>query len=394
MKRSTFIIIGIFIIVLLLAFWVYSLIYGTPQKGSDVFANFGLFGNSSTTVSEVPITNDPAPEPMVDVTTPAKLRQLTVRPVIGFREFQATTTEPKFITYAEAGTGYIYTINLTTGEETRISNITIPVAEKAEFSPNGKFVAIRSGYSKKNEVVLVNLSDLSNIKSDVLPSEMNDFIFSPNDELEFTVVTTSGTVGRIMNPQTRAVRDVFNIPFQSAAIIWSPENNIPNYVYPKASSRLNGFLYEIKGGTIVRMPVDGLGLTAEASADYVIFNRLVDLKQESFFYNTKTGEINNSPTILLPDKCVFASRDGSKLYCGYEITDYTYTFPDDWYKGTRVFSDRIWEVDLNRQSATQVISPPIAVGRELDITNMSIGLDDTMLYFINKNDNTLWTYEI
>ncbi|PIW96926.1 hypothetical protein COZ82_02315, partial [Candidatus Kaiserbacteria bacterium CG_4_8_14_3_um_filter_38_9] len=68
--------------------------------------------------------------------------------------------------------------------------------------------------------------------------------------------------------------------------------------------------------------------------------------------------------------------------------------PDDWYRGTRIFNDRIWEVNLNNQSATQLISPPLAVGRELDITDITIGQDDKMLYFTNKNDRTLWLYEI
>jgi len=393
MKRSTFIIIGFIIIILLLAFWLYSLLYGTPQKVAEVFTNFG-FGENSSVVEVVPVATTTVPEaPIVDVVT-AKLRQLTTRPVIGFREFQATTTEPKFITYAEAGTGHIYTINLTSGEEIRVSNVTIPTAETAVFSASGRFVAVRSGFTNKNEVLLVDLNDLSSIKSEVLPYNIDNFTFSVTDELLFTEITTTGARGRALNPSTKAVREIFTVPFQAITMVWSQDGVTPHYVYPKASSRLLGFLYAVSGDSIIRMPISGTGLTAKASADYIGFSQLVNLNQQSFVYNTKTGVVSSAPIMLTPEKCVFTHRNNATLYCGYEITDYPYTFPDDWYKGTKVFSDRIWSINFNTQSATQIISPPVSVGRELDITDMSIGLDDKMLYFTNKNDRTLWLYEI
>ena len=393
MKRSTFIIIGFIIIILLLAFWLYSLLYGTPQKVAEVFTNFGFGGNSSV-VEVVPVATTTVPEaPIVDVVT-AKLRQLTTRPVIGFREFQATTTEPKFITYAEAGTGHIYTINLTSGEEIRVSNVTIPTAETAVFSASGRFVAVRSGFTNKNEVLLVDLNDLSSIKSEVLPYNIDNFTFSVTDELLFTEITTTGAQGRALNPSTKAIREIFTVPFQAITMVWSQDGVTPHYVYPKASSRLLGFLYAVSGDSIIRMPISGTGLTAKASADYIGFSQLVNLNQQSFVYSTKTGVVSSAPIMLTPEKCVFTHRNNATLYCGYEITDYPYTFPDDWYKGTKVFSDRIWSINFNTQSATQIISPPVSVGRELDITDMSIGLDDKMLYFTNKNDRTLWLYEI
>jgi hypothetical protein len=82
------------------------------------------------------------------------------------------------------------------------------------------------------------------------------------------------------------------------------------------------------------------------------------------------------------------------MYCGYELTDYSYNYPDDWYRGTRSFNDRIWQLNLTTGSASQLVSPEKETGRQIDITNMNTGLDGKMLYFTNKNDNTLWLYEI
>ncbi|PIW96925.1 hypothetical protein COZ82_02310, partial [Candidatus Kaiserbacteria bacterium CG_4_8_14_3_um_filter_38_9] len=222
-------------------------------------------GNNNAVDIIQPTASTTDEKPVVNVASLAKLRQLTTRPVIGFREFQASSTAPKFITYAEGGTGNIYTINLSSGEETRVSNVTIPIAEKAVFSGNGRFVAIRSGFTNKNEVMLVDLDDLNDIKSEVLSFRINDFTFSNTDDFLFTETVSTGIIGRSLNPLTKEVKNIFNIPFQQVTMVWSRDGVTPHYAYPKASSLLLGYLYVIKEGSIVRVPISGSGLTAEAN---------------------------------------------------------------------------------------------------------------------------------
>lgn len=391
MKRTTFIIIALGVIVLLIGLWVYSLLYGSPQKASELFADFGFFGGNT---SDTPIPIEPViiEKPVVDVIT-AKLRQLTTRPIIGFYEKYSTTTEPRFIVYAEAGTGHIFSINLDSGEEIRISNITIPAALEATFSQAGDFVAIRSGYSAQSDVVLVDIRTPDAVTSETVPYRISDFTFDRNGSLLFTEETGAGTVGKKFSTVTKIVETIFTIPFLSATVRWSVRGDTPIYVYPKASARLPGYLYEVSAGKINRLPISGGGLTSEAGRNYIAFTKLVDTEQQSFIYNLVTEEIVKSPIIISPEKCIFSDISESTLYCGYEATTYSYSFPDEWYMGTRSFSDRIWRINLNSQSATQIINPITTTGRDLDITNMTTGENDAFLYFINKNDNTLWTYE-
>lgn len=141
---------------------------------TDIFTNFS--GLSSETPVEIFTPPEEAP-PTVDVAT-TKLKQLTTKPVIGFRDFQATTTEPKFVRYAEAGTGHIYQINLESGVEERLSNTTIINAGAAEFSPNGKYVAIRSGYTNQNEVILLELQPTGESIRTPLVERIIDYLFA------------------------------------------------------------------------------------------------------------------------------------------------------------------------------------------------------------------------
>jgi hypothetical protein len=393
MKKITLIIIGITAVIVLFLVWVYLLIYGTPTKVNEFFTDFSFFSGEAVTE----ITPDPTPvdeTPVVVDVVKDKLRQLTTRPVIGFYEFQATTTEPKFIHYAEAGTGHIYQINLVSGEEIRLSNTTVPNAETAVFSPDGNYVAIRSGYGISSEVVLITLIPGGSGEAEPLTPIMTDFTFSFENELLYTEQSGIGTLGKAMSLKTKVSRTQFTIPFQQVTMVWSHDATTPHYVYPKATAKLNGYLYAIVNGTIVRQPIDGLGLTAKASADYIFYTEVPGAEPISYFYEITTRKLSSSPILLEPSKCDFSPRSKSTLYCGHELTTYSYNFPDDWYRGTRSFSDRIWLIDLKSQSASQIVSPPQVAGRDIDIIKMRVASDAKMLYFVNKNDNTLWLYEI
>ena len=147
MNKQVFIIIGSVIVLILLAVWVYLLFFGTADTADDVFANLGLNGEEDTTIVVAPIVEEE--QPLVNMERP-KLRQLTTKPVAGFNEVQHTASSTPVLYYAEMGTGHIYTINLQSGEEVRISGTTIAQANEALFSHDGATVAIASFSNTKN----------------------------------------------------------------------------------------------------------------------------------------------------------------------------------------------------------------------------------------------------
>jgi hypothetical protein len=391
MKKSTLIIIGITAILVLFGIWLYLLIYGAPRQVTDVFTTFTGLGTPTTDTTIIEVPEEPLPT--VDVLT-AKLRQLTTRPVIGFRDYQATTTEPKYIRYAEAGTGHIYQINLVTGAEERLSNTTIVNAATAVFSPNGKYAAIRSGYNNLSEVVLVEFGIGETATVSKLAPRMIDFAFSATNELLYSELTTEGITAKTLSPTTKVSRTVFTVPFQSATIVWSQDDITPHYVYPKATTKLQGYLYAIKNGRIERQIPSGLALTADANARFITFTTQSGSEPVSYIRTVASGSTTMSSIVFEPSKCVLGIKNSTLMYCGYEITSYGSEFPNSWYKGTRSLSDRIWQVDLETNLTRQIVSPLQAVGREIDIIDIALSVDEDALYFRNKNDNTLWQYEI
>src|SRR6056297_1164176 len=111
MKRPVFIIIGIILVIVLIAVWIYVLFVGTPTSIDEQFAEFG-FGETVEPINPEPVV-EPQPEPVVDIATDQRLRQLTTRPVAGFAEIQVSTSSAPAVVYMEVGTGHIFSIDLT-----------------------------------------------------------------------------------------------------------------------------------------------------------------------------------------------------------------------------------------------------------------------------------------
>lgn len=381
--------------VILLGVWVYLLFFYTPSTSREdgLFANFGWFADQDVTPVAVP---PPVVEeiPLVNVAGP-RLRQLTTRPVAGYRELLSTSTAPAVIRYVEAGLGHIYDINLETGEEIRVSNTTVPQALTAALSPDGSQVAIRADVTARNTVT-VGAIENGALTSSVLGGAITDFTFADTGELYYTTVPAQGTdtIAQARNLRTGTTRELFTVPFRAAAINWAVNGRTTHYTYTKPAAQLIGYAYRIADGGIVREPISGDGLVIVANDRYLAYSVRTGNTHQPLVYNRDTQTSSPLFVLPLPEKCTFASDSLDILYCGYEFAPRDHTYPDAWYKGIINSNDSLWYLDLTDGLTSQLVVPRQAIGRELDMTLLQHSAETDMLYFINKHDKTLWVYEL
>jgi len=381
-------IISVLLIVLVVGFWFFSLINGSSDD--ERFADFPWWGNGNNEFPTDPWPEQPG-EPLLNVSGPA-LRQLTFRPVIGYGEI--IKNEVPTMRYVEAGTGHIYDINLETGQEERVSNITIVNAHEALVSQNGEFSVVRAGYTASSDIVLLNLTS-SEPASRTLPYQMNDMALSDNDTVFFTTRSTGGLEAREFDVSLNTLTTLFTVPFLSATIQWERSGIHPHLIYTKPASELIGYTYEVsEDGKLLRLPIVGQGLTALYTGNFVLYSLLEGTNYNSRIFDNASKESTESPITIIPEKCTVSKTSPDFVFCGFTFTTYGYEMPDEWYKGIRTFSDSLWGLDLSTQIAIQFVTPQDIVGRELDITNLQESNDGRMLYFTNKTDKTLWVYEI
>lgn len=371
----------------LIGFWVYSFLYGSPTNNESFFTNLGIFSPDNS----VPVVTPeivPEESPTIDVTNDP-LRQLTTRPVVGMRAITVGSTT--MMRYVEAGTGHIYDIDLTTGSENRVSNISVPVASEAVVSLHGDYVAVRSGYNNQNELILIDLTNRENPASTVLPNQVESFAFGFNNELLFTEFTLGQTEGKGYLPSTKATRRLFTAPFTAHNMAWSNSSTSNHIIYTKPAASMLGYAYEITSSGLRRLSQSGYGLSV-AQSNGIRF--IGQLSGDTYLTDIieKDGKSTRSPGAIIPEKCVAGVRRADTYFCTgpFELRDAS--FPDSWYKGSVVLDDYIWEA--RQGGATLLVYPLRSIGRSLDITNIAISPDEKVLYFTNKTDKTLWLYEI
>ncbi len=389
MKRQLFIIIGAVIVLILVCVWIYLLFFGTPNNNS-IFTAFNL--GDTTDESFVPGEATPSDEAVVDMTSAKRLRQLTTKNVIGYRDIQNSTSSHSSIYFAESGTGHIFSINLQTGIEDRVSASTIPAARVAKFSKNGTYVAVQT-----NNGSGLTLGELRAGSQELITSNITeriiDFSFSDEEELLYLVQTNTSSIGKVYSLLSGESRTLFTLPFREVTMVWGASADSNHFFYPKTTSRLEGFLYVTKGSTFNRLPADGYGFAMRTNGSYALFSKQQESEYVSRILSIADETVRVFPLTIHPEKCAFANTISTLAICGQTTADYNELTPDPWYQGTVTYTDSLWEISTLGPSALLILDTLPESGRAIDIINPAFSANDYNLFFQNKLDNSLWMFE-
>ncbi|MCD5381622.1 MAG: hypothetical protein LR008_03545 [Candidatus Pacebacteria bacterium] len=392
MKRPILIIVGAILVFILIIVWLYVLFFSSPKEDTDSFTDFDLANTEDVSFSAGE-GGDYSNLPTVDVSDIQKLRQLTTRNTIGYQEVLGDKDSSAKVFYVEAGTGHIFSIDLVSGEESRVSKTTIPHSKKAAITPDGTYVLMQSKQGPRSYVVIAQLSSTTDemILGDNIENII-DFTETVDNTFLYTIQNTDSVTVNEHNPETSDTETLFTIPFRAVSIDWGSSASATHLFYPKTSSRLDGFLYQAKEGKVERLPIDGYGLSASGNGSFITYSKQTSQQYESFIYNQGLRESNSFGLDMIPEKCVFSDTSSSSV-CAISLENLGADSPDSWYRGEVSYSDDLWEINNEIFSATLLVDTLFESGRELDIVNLSLGDQDESVYFINKNDSTLWVYE-
>jgi hypothetical protein len=382
MSKKTLVIVGILIFMGVIAAWVYVLVNGpTDANNGDSFTQFGDGGDSgyvpppdNQMITDVRVEENPAEK---------RLRQLTTNPVAG-----AVFAE-NGIYYVEQGTGHLRHINLVTGSETLVSGKTIPGAYEAIFSSDGGTVAItttQNGMPKTIVAEVPSFGSTSNLEGESLTPGASEIDLSKKAGVVFYLVeSANGSTGYSYDIAKRTGTVVFEIPLRDVHVLWGDKT----YVYTTPTERQTGYVYEIVGNDLRYVTRGGIGLMSFPYHDGVIVTR-----KERGYWSSESVSSSGEETLMLtlvPEKC---TSGATNLFCALPLNlDSLREFPDSWYKGTVSSSDLLWQINIDTSVA--LLSDFLQEsGREIDVLKIGINSLESHLFFINKNDNTLWLYRL
>lgn len=385
MKRGLFI-FGIVIILGLISVWLF-LLFANNETKQDIYNRFGFTGE----------TEEGIIEDIVDAILPdlesekISLRQLTTKRVVGYREIAIASSSPQ-IYFSEAGTGHIYSLNLQNGVETKVSNVTIAGARVAQIAKDGAFAVVKATDNESAPLTVVVFKN-GTTESFTIDEQVLEFTITDSNQLLYTISGPDGVLGRSYDLEGKVARTIFSVPFRQASVAWGNHSDSAHYVTPKTSRVLEGYLYKIEDNTIGRLPVSGYGLTVSPSNPFIAFTETKDDQYKLFLYNEESDTSTEVNSFFFPPKCVFSSQQ--MMYCGQdERTGNDGLFPDNWYRGEVSYADTIWSLNLETLESKPLINTLDVSGRELDTVDFSLSGDEFSLYFKNKNDHTLWVYDV
>jgi hypothetical protein len=332
----------------------------------------------------------------------ANLFRISNTPVAGMVSFNKKSVG-EVVRFVDRSTGHIYDVNPLTLEKIQITNNTFPKIQEADFKNDGSSVLLR--YLVNNTDTVQNLSasltapkststgELYTVTSVLLAGNIDGVSVGPTNSLA-VVLKDAGSV-IISGFDGSKTSNLFISGFSDWNISWPTTSLIE--ITTKASASIPGYAYDLNStsGSMTKIlgPLNALTSIQSTDGKRVAYSYNLNGKSVFAYKNLSDG----SGDIILPstfaDKCVWSQKSVSSIYCGTP-SSIRQNEPDNWYQGITHFSDQIWKFDTVTLISLLVADPKKDFNTSVDMINPTLSPNEDYLFFINKNDLSLWALKL
>lgn len=371
----------------------------TPEQGSGGFLDF-LGWSRPETPTENP-TNQTGET--VSTSTPTNTGSIISGKKITERKVLSVVATQNGIRFTEAGTGTLFEIDQN-GIEKQISERQLENIAQFLWGNNGLFGVLRqisgAGTVSNQSVAIAASGGTTSpalLSFSFLPL-FTDVAVSPVDQrFAYLLSENKNTKAIITAPGSTSKSTVWTSSFNDWRISWPEKNTLE--LLTKPSGQVAGSVYHVKisSGATTRILGNVPGLVSRTSAD--VKNIFYSTSNQggtfsSYFYTINPSLSLVSPVQTLADKCTWATKESSVIYCGAPTLVPRGNYPDDWYKGTISFSDTFWKIDTSSLEETLLFNPEREVATAIDTEAITLSKDEKTLYVINKKDLSLWAISL
>lgn len=404
-SKNAKIIIILIVSILVLAGFIYYYFFlrgTTPASEFIPSETTGLFpseGNGSSNTS----SNGTSSETGTNLEVP-KYRKISQKPISGGVIINVGNKEKgDKIRYVDRATGHVYETWTKKGEQTRISNITIPKVYEAFWNKegggfiaryldeNGEDVVSYFAKLKEKEGAKDLKEDMYGLDGYFLQKNITDLSVSPTGK-NIVYVAEKQSGSSIVNSEFGGKNgsEIYNSPLTEWAIEWFGNNFL---LKTKSTYKTGGFVYRLDSrGNLTKILGNIKGLTALGKSDgsFFLYSESLNSSFNLYSYNMNSKEKTKLKLNTLPEKCVWSKKDLSVVYCAVPKTIPSGEYPDDWYQGIVSFDDSIWILDTKINLGNVVADPERYSASPIDATNLTLNENEDYLIFINKKDYSLW----
>lgn len=359
----------------------------TTSNGQD---GFGSTNTSSTTVLEIGEINE--------VTGLPRLRQISTTPTAGVIAFDKASST--VIRYIERATGHIFETNSDNPQVNKISNVTMPKIYRALWANDGSQVIVR--YLNGNDsikTVSAKMLSLASPEDAIEATPLSDSIADITafgTKIFYITKNSGGATGMTANFDGSSKASVWSSSFGDWSSQWTSQTGITLYSRPSYQALGSSYLLNPANGSYVNIisSTRGLGALANNDGSLALVSSYESNSIKSSLVNIKTGAIEALGISTLTDKCVWSKKQTSVVYCAVPILPPLSNYPDEWYKGKVSFSDSLWRIDVVSGETKEIVNPFFESSVSMDMIDLSLNQNETVLVFKNKKDQIVWRYEL
>ena len=305
----------------------------------------------------------------------------------------ASSTADVDVRFIERQSGNIYSYLMNAGTLTRTSNKPWPGIQWAAWLPSGQTAIVRY---LGDDVATISTYGLAVDGSGgfFLPQNLADVAVSSTSLLTLASGAT-GSVASLSGVDGVYKATAFASPLSALRVGFAGSRGY--LAFTKPSQSLMGTLFRVSAGGIfsrIAGPLPGLIALGNHTGTVALVSTSAGGVMRMVLVDTSTGATTPLPLSTLADKCVWTADDAA-IYCGVPIApSLAYSYPADWYQGAVALSDRIWKIDVKGRFAQFVFDPQASSVGELDAQALALDPRATVLVFVNKNDGSLWSYQL
>jgi hypothetical protein len=203
--------------------------------------------------------------------------------------------------------------------------------------------------------------------------------------------------GYISNFDGTSVTKIFIQPLTQVSVEWPEENTVA--ITTNGSASQAGFLYFINPKTGIWKkiigPVFGISTKVSKDAKFVLVSGSTNSQSiTTNIYPVGTTTPIDAVVKTLADKCAWGNYYKELVYCATPSQPISGIYPDDWYKGVVTSYDKIWQINVKNNDIRQVSSLLGQANKLINVFNMSTDSRDDFLFFMNKDDLSLWSLDL
>lgn len=350
------------------------------------------------------------------------LRLLSNNPVGGYGA--STTASTTVVRWIDRGRGNVYEARYDSSEIKTLSNTILPKMYESIWNKNlTAFIGSilendetsvtlyaelkprptpkQQGTTTATSTIATNNSSLSpfDLKGKNLPENIITYAISPKKDKLFILVNENGSgVGYVSGFDGKSLVKIFSTPLTKLNAEWPEENTLA--ITTKSTYNQSGFLYFINPKTgkwkKILGPIRGLGTKVSRDAKHVVYSAFDVTKNSiiSFIYSVDKNTVGDSLVRTLADKCIWGKFYKQLVYCAAPSQIPQGNYPDDWYKGLVSFTDKVWQIDAVTGEVRAISTIVDQSDRLIDIYNVELSDKDEYIFFMNKNDLSLWSLDL